>query len=401
MLIYDWRMARMKAKLSPEEIEAVRKSVMKAIAPLKPADMARRYEIGTKRTKAGYGLPKHYLVYFLLVELLKFPHGGRGEKVAWTVPVEYEGNVACIEHRKMGLGVFSAATDGSEEVAARIVEAIGRGVRGAVPFFDHLASEAVEHSRLNVRNNSAWLFSRYEYLRDQFREKAASAKACKDGVEKTEGTLADGTKTTSYSFPHFALRQQAGWLGIAAIEAFFSWTEHVLIHIAILQGKLKTGEEVANLAAAEWSEKVKTAIDLDDAKVKSLFDELITIRREIRNYMAHGAFGKHGEAFEFHSSAGAVPVNLTDPEGRDSFSIWFGPSFDEAGAIETAESFIERLWEGKLAPAKMYLQDANMPVVLTYARKGTYENAMSSPEAMEEFIDGMEHQMDNAANMDW
>jgi len=74
--------------------------------------------------------------------------------------------------------------------------------------------------------------------------------------------------------------------------------------------------------------------------------------------MAHGAFGKRGEAFDFHSSAGAGPVNLTDPEGRGQFSIWFGPSFDEVGAIETAEAFIEKLWEGDLAPAKMYLQDA-------------------------------------------
>jgi hypothetical protein len=77
-----------------------------------------------------------------------------------------------------------------------------------------------------------------------------------------------------------------------------------------LQGKLKTGKDVANLAAAEWSEKVKTAIGLDDVEMKSLFDELLIIRRQIRNYMAHGALGKQGEAFEFHSSAGAVPVIL-------------------------------------------------------------------------------------------
>jgi hypothetical protein len=42
-----------------------------------------------------------------------------------------------------------------------------------------------------------------------------------------------------------------------------------------------------------------------------------------------------------------------------------------------------------------------MPVILTYARDGTYESAMSSPEAMEEFIDGLAHHIDNANNMDW
>jgi hypothetical protein len=329
-------MALPNTELSTEEIQAVRERVTKAIAPLKAADRTRHYEIGTTRTKAGYRLPEYHLVYFLLVDLLKFPHGGRQEKVAWSIPVDYEGNFAFIEHRKLGLGIFSAATAKDELIAEQIVKAVDRGVKTATPFFDHLASEAVDRSRLNVRNNSAWLFKRYEYLRDQFRERAASAEARKGDVEKTETVLADGTKVESYSVPAFALRQEAGWLGIAAIEAFFSWTEHVLIHIAIWQGKLKTGEEVADLAAAEWSEKVKAAIGLDDAKVKSLFDELLTIRRQIRNYMAHGAFGKRGEAFEFHSSAGAVPVNLTDPDGRDKFSMWLGPSFDEARAIETA-----------------------------------------------------------------
>jgi hypothetical protein len=394
-------MARTKTKLLAEQIEAIREEATKAIAPLRPAARGGRYKIGTTRTKAGQGLPDHYLVYFLLVELLKFPHSGRGEKVAWTIAVDYGGNFALIKHRKLGLGIFSMATAEDELVAEQIVRAVARGVITASPFFDHLASEAVHGSRLNVRNNSAWLFSRYEYLRNQFREKAASAEARKGEVEKTEEILPNGTRVGSFSFPAFALRQEAGWLGIAAIEAFFSWTEHVLIHIAILQGKLKTAEEVADLAAAEWSEKVKTAIGLGDAKLKTLFDELLRVRRQIRNYIAHGAFGKRGEAFEFHSRAGAVPVNLTDPDGKDKFSMWFGPIFGEAGAIETAELFTENLWKGDLAPAKLYIQDAALPIVLPYASDGTYERAMTSAEEMEYLVEGMTREMDNAVNMDW
>src|SRR6185295_6297860 len=111
--------------------------------------------------------------------------------------------------------------------------------------------------------------------------------------------------------------------GIAAIEAFFSWTEHVLILIAILQGRLKTGMDVARVAQGDWSEKIKAAVDLSgNAKMKALYEELLEIRRQVRNFMAHGAFGKHGEAFRFHSGAGAVPVNLTDPDDRNKFSVW-------------------------------------------------------------------------------
>jgi hypothetical protein len=165
-------MARSNPKLSAKEIEVLRGRVLQAIAPLKPVDRSKKYVVGSSRTRAGQRLPEHYLVYFLLVELLEFPHGGREEKVAWTVPVDYEGSFASIEHRKMGLGVFSKATPEDEKVAASIVQATNRGIKAAVPFFDHLAAEAVECSRLNVKNNSAWLFARYEFLRDQFREKA-------------------------------------------------------------------------------------------------------------------------------------------------------------------------------------------------------------------------------------
>ena len=53
-------------------------------------------------------------------------------------------------------------------------------------------------------------------------------------------------------------------------------------------------------------------------------------------------------------------------------------AFDEAGAIEAAELFIEELWKSDLAPAKLYIQDAALPVILTYANDGTYEGAMTS-----------------------
>ncbi len=393
-------MARTKTTLSAGEIEEIRNRVANAIAPVKEPEGGRRYAYGSARTKGGRGLPPYYLVDSLLVDLLKFGHGGRGEKVAWTIPVDYQGSAALIEHRKMGLGIFSAATAEDEIVAEGIVKAIHRGIKAAAPFFDHLAAEAVERSRLNVRNNSGWLFGRYEYLRDQFREKTAEAEARKREVEKTEEVLGNGTKVMSYSYPAFGLRREAGWIGIAAIDAFFSWTEHVLIHIAILNGKIKTGEEVADLAGADWTDKIKAAVDLDDAAMKTLYDELLVVRRQVRNYMAHGAFGKNGEAFEFHSGAGAVPVNLTDPEGRDRFSMWESLSFDELGAIETAEAFVEKLWDGDLAPAKLYLQEADLPIILTYASDGTYQGAMTSLEAMESLVEGMTHEIDRAANMD-
>jgi hypothetical protein len=69
------------------------------------------------------------------------------------------------------------------------------------------------------------------------------------------------------------------------------------------------------LAIGDWKDKFKAAIDLRDQTAKGHYDTLLEIRRQIRNFVAHGAFGKDGQAFDFHSSAGAVPVRL--PHQKD------------------------------------------------------------------------------------
>jgi hypothetical protein len=396
LTVYDVQMVRKKTILTTAEIEKVRQRAIRAVAPLRPPEQGRKYNYGDKRTEAGRRLPEYYLVYFLLVELLRFPHGGRWEKVAWTIPVDFNGRAALIEHRKFGVGVFSPATGEYETTAAGIVAAVVRGVEAARSFFDHLAAEAVGGSRLNVKNNCAWLFGRYTYLRDQFRQKTASV------TDTSLYKLPDGIKLKSLSELKFSDMQEARWLGIAAIEAFFGWMEHVLIHIAILLGNIGTGQDVARLAQSEWSEKVKAVIDLSSEKeTKAIYEDLLEVRRQVRNYIAHGAFGKHGEAFQFHSATGAVPVNLTDPQGNNKFSMWSVPSFDEAKTLEVAESFVTKLWEGNRAPAKLYLEGADLPVILSYAVDGTYASAMSSEEAMEDFVKSLTHEIDNAANMDW
>jgi len=190
-------MTHIRTILTTEEVERVRVRTLRAIAPLKPPEKGRKYVWGDTRTNAGRCLPVYYLVYFLLVDLLKFPMGGAWEKVAWSIPVDFNGSAALIEHRKMGLGVFSSRTPEDEAVAEGIVAAVKRGVGAARPFFDHMAAKAVAGKQLNVTNNGPWLFARYTYLRDQFREKLAAAKnpSLRDVV--VEEMAGPGGKTVS------------------------------------------------------------------------------------------------------------------------------------------------------------------------------------------------------------
>jgi hypothetical protein len=390
-------------------MEKLREAALRAISPIKPPDS--NAQLGklvweARRTDAGRNLPYYYLVYFLLVELLRFPNLGRFEKIAWSVPIDFVGTVYLVDHRKFGVGVFCEDPDAQENQAERIVSLISKGVKIADPFFRSLADDAVRESRINVKNNSASLFQRYEYLRDKFRQSCAEATARKDQVEThTRADQISGiskpTNVTTYSFPGLRLMQEARWIGIAAIDAFFAWTEHVFIHLAIIQGRVTTGDEVTGLIKADWHSKYKQALDIADTDSKSFYDSLGTFRRQIRNYMAHGSFGKQGEAFNFHSGAGAVPVILDEVRGMGRFSVTGEAAFDEEIALSTIEDFIAHLWSGPRQPARTYIQDACLPLILTLASDGTYKGAMQSVQDMERFTHGLVRGFDNAGNMDW
>ncbi len=138
-----------------------------------------------------------------------------------------------------------------------------------------------------------------------------------------------------------------------------------------------------------------------DPASKKLFDKLIEIRRELRNFVAHGAFGKDGKAFEFHSGSGAVSVLLPHRLRNNHFTMCERLTFDDDAALQVIEEFITHLWAGSRAPAELYIQRSQLPIILTMSSDGTYARAMQSVEEMEQFIDYLSGRFDQAANMDW
>src|SRR5690242_2481910 len=124
----------------PPNLESVRDAARRALGPVIPATSTTRAGnnllITAKRTNAGRELPPYYLVYFLLVELLGFENLGRFEKVAWSVPVDFNGRAFLIEHRKFGVGVFVDNPDAEEDAAREIVIRIKKAVELAGPFFE-------------------------------------------------------------------------------------------------------------------------------------------------------------------------------------------------------------------------------------------------------------------------
>lgn len=378
--------------------EELKQQVQKILNPISPPNLRKESNLlySTNRTNAGRNLPSYYLVYFLFIELLDYQDRGQHEKVAWSIPIEYNGTVYFLEHRKLGLGLFASNKTHQESECEEIVKRIQKAVKSAQPFFDAIANEAAKKSKLNVLNHSLRLYDRYTFFVQEYKRKAVELNTRKNQIIQTQ--LSETQRIIN--IPFYELKRESEWLALAAIDAFFSFTEHIFIHAAILNSRLLTGEDVADLTEKDWATKFKASINIQDPTIKLHYDKLVVIKNQIRNYIAHGAFGKNGEAFQFHSAVGAVPMLMPHQIGVSRFSIQGGTAFQEQEAITAIEQFMEFYWESNAFPEIIYIQ-SSLPSILSYAADNTYKNAMTSISNMESFIEYLSQVFDNAANMDW
>ncbi|TDG15641.1 hypothetical protein E2F43_05295 [Seongchinamella unica] len=384
----------------PDNLLFVKRRAGNIIAPIQPIKDGENYSYYSRRSGAGRSLPGYPSVYFLLVDLLGFEHWGQDEKVAWTVPIEFKGERFLISHRKMGLGLF--CSEEQEGMAKEIVDLIKKGVRASEPYFEWRAEQAIEASKLNVSNHCNDLYGRYLYHLECYDSAVIDAKTSKANIEPIQDNSLDNLNSLFSSA--FLSNQNAdiiSWNAIAAVEAFYSWTEHLFIHLAILGSTVANGRAVADLVGQEWNVKFKKVLNLSDQDNKKFYDQLVELRREVRNFVAHGAFGKNGQAFQFHSGAGAVPVHQQPTSGKTKFSVGDSLVMDDAKAVALTRAFVDHLWSGSLAPARIYLEESSLPTILTYGLDGTYTNAMADSSSMTDFVTHLVYISDQAANMDW
>lgn len=229
----------------PDDLELMRQRALLVLGDVKPATKEtkadRNFLFEAKRTEAGRALPPYYLVYFLLHDLLNFRNLGKFEKISWSIPIDFKGKAFLIEHRKFGVGVFASNLETDEIDAQKIVRSIQKGIKVAKPYFEWLASQAVEDSKLSVRNNSSELFARYKYLISLYKTQQLEATKRKDEINKQTQKTSYG-EATIIQFPTAEFRQNANWLATSAIEAFFSWTEHLFVHLSIITKSIGNGK---------------------------------------------------------------------------------------------------------------------------------------------------------------
>ncbi|UVV75720.1 hypothetical protein NXW84_15210 [Bacteroides fragilis] len=95
-------------------------------------------------------------------------------------------------------------------------------------------------------------------------------------------------------------KEVIGWQ-FHVLKLFLVGQSIFFVHLAIVVQGLSDGEELSKLIDSEWKVKYKKAIPDDTVEANKFYDELLIVRQQLRNFVAHGAFGKDGNAFAFHS----------------------------------------------------------------------------------------------------
>lgn len=377
-------------------LEKTYENALRAIAPI---EKPQSENFGSGNMMVFRGIPhnEYYLIFLLLADLLGFKYLGPSEKVAYIIPIEFEGHRHSIVYAKFGMRIeYHEGGDGKAVYAA-----LKKGMKVAKPYYLWRAEQASVSSDLNLISKCPQLWNKYAFLKEQSETLMQKFETEKDNAVVKKGYNEDGSlRWTSVSYPAYELRSQSLWLHETAVDAFFAWCEQALVHLAVLMGKLTSGKEIAELLKREFGEKCKLILDLSDADDKSSYDDIQDLRVQLRNYVAHGSFGKDGSTFQFHSRVGAVPLRILDNGDNSRFLFGTDSSRDWESDHVRIESFVSRLWSGKRQPAKQYIEKG-LPCVLTYATDGTYQRAMQNDDEMRGLIEYLSRRIDDAANMDF
>lgn len=375
--------------------ETTRSNVLKAMSGIsKPSEKTKTQG----RSTSYHGIPfdDYYLVFLMMVDLLKYEYLGPAEKVSYIIPFDFEGVRCSVAHQKFGMRLWC----GEEQDGEAIYKVIRKGIKAAKPYFLWRAEKASTSSNLNLESKCPQLWEKYEFLREQSVKLIEQFERDKDKAVIESGESDLGFKFTSTSYPAYEFRKQGRWMHEAAVDAFFAWCEQALVHIAILQGTLTNGKQIVDVLKGEFGKKCKLVLDLTLPEEKVAYDDIVSLRNELRNYVAHGSFGKDGSAFSFHTATGAVPLKVLDGKKISEFSFGSADAREWESDYKRIESFLETLWGNGRGPAQQFLE-TGFSSVLTYAVDGTYDKAMQDEETMESFLIYLGRMIDDAANMDF
>lgn len=334
-------------------------------------------------------LPVPALIRFTLADVLGLTDWGRSEKTAWEIPFVYRGTRCTIAHRKFGVRLSVGVSDEGEarKIADEIVLKLSKAVRVVeMGLLREYGERRVASGDITIVNQFQWLYGMYRH----FRESAEASFAARRNENRREPP--PGFAALARLLNRALTFDRTGaFNALAAINAYFSYLEHVLVLVLPFSDFDPGTESVTDFIGMRWRDKFKRVFDINGTTAKRLHDRLHEVSETYRNTYGHGGFDKEGGAIYFHvPGLGALPTRLTDVRESPHFELIPVDSIDFEEVCAVFDELDEFLRSSPRSRYGFRYAEAGMDVRFDASARMRFAEAM---ESVERFTIAM--------NMDW
>lgn len=347
--------------------------------------------------------PVPWLVYLVLVQIGGLKDIGRHEKTLWQVPFRFDGIDAVIRHEKFGLRLYIDRGGLHGRDSSTVAEDILSKLRALITAAERdilkdLAARRLDDGRVTLVNQNHPLRGAYEHFRREAQESLAASRdpdTTEIGEPGTDGWLTIGLSR------RFERTEIGSYNGLAAINAYFSWLEHVLVLMFAFASEPPTKSRLASHIGNRWADKFKSIFDMHEPDTGRVYADLHDIAETYRNTYGHGGFDKRGAAIAVHvEGIGAVPAALSDIRSSPHFEAYpfATESFtDVTTKLDRVDAFLQH---GPMSLAKRYI-DSGLDAAFDPSSRSALLRAARSVENMERLIERRSKMVDDYLNMDW
>lgn len=245
---------------------------------------------------------------------------GPGEKVAWSVPFSYKSEQCTLVHQKFGVRIHLRSNKTEAEGNATLNQ-IAKQLRFSMRTVEKLILEAAPDllgkGEATVVNQHWTLHRAYMY----FRHRAVNPLTVKDEkiIREVDGMFS----SSIFSNGKTQMQMNAFHDMVAAITAYLSQLEHVLVLSLAFEGFDPTAEDLTAVIGSRWGEKFDCVLgkEADAGRYRKKLSEVV---EHWRNPYSHGGFEKgHSATIYLHPpGVGAeVPIGLTRIRDSPLFSL--------------------------------------------------------------------------------
>jgi hypothetical protein len=199
----------------------------------------------------------------------------------------------------------------------------------------------------------------------------------------------------------FRLSRKGRFEAVAAVNAFFSLLEHVLLIGFMLSDVDVSQGQLAQFIGSGWREKFKSVVGTSDPSAKQAYDTIVRIQDDLRNRAVHGEVGADGTDFEFLlDGVGPVPAHLVVGISKKRTYGWATASPE--GVLDAVRSVLNWMSGGPLQSAIRY-GEWGLPLFFGSigGLRSTLAHSATDPDRFQMSFEAISRIMDDAANMDW